>query len=141
MTMRRDARVHVYEAAGQFRTLQIPYAVPEVCAADPEVLKIRALADGAIVFATSDWVWAEADYWPATDHAGDSLGDGGPIAVRFCVPATGEEYGVWCDGGIVSSDVHGRPCVLDAVTGGPLCLFRAPRDVLGSSKELETTGR
>lgn len=137
--MRRDARVHVYEdTTGQFRTLQIPYAVPEVCTVDPEVLRIRALADGATVFVTCDWVWAEADYWLTNEHSGNS---GDPIAVRFCVPATGEEYGVWCDGGIVSADIHGRPCVLDAVTGGPLCLFRAPRAVLGRYQEMAATGR
>lgn len=60
--MRVDALVHLFdEATGRTWTVQIPYAVPDVCRTDPDTLIVRSTADGKVVYATTDWIWAETD--------------------------------------------------------------------------------
>ena len=128
--MRVDALVHLYsEATGRTRTVQIPYAAPDVCPTDPDTLIVWSTADGEAVYATTDWIWAETDLPPVPD---DHALVGGPVAVRFRFP-TGEERGVWCQDAVALTDAHGRPYVVDARTRHPLGLFRRPIDVLCSS--------
>jgi hypothetical protein len=128
--MRVDALVHLFdEATGRTWTVQIPYAVPDVCRTDPDTLIVRSTADGKVVYATTDWIWAETDLPPAPDDRGL---EGGSVAVRFQLP-TGEERGIWCQSAVALTDAQGRPYVVDARTRHPLGLFRRPIDVLCKS--------